>query len=194
MTQDPRHVPLKLHSAIEFTVGLLDLPLDARQREALALELTGPVRALIAEALAQADACAPVRYAVAARDVDAEDEAATTEYADCVSRLGGDVDHDCPAAALAYRLRTSQHDVTATDVPDATTLGLTVRPQSLDCWRWWIHRLGVRVDSLRTEGDAVTATGSYQGVTINLRGDGVPELLADTSVARLMGVIGGTVR
>ncbi|MFJ2007056.1 hypothetical protein [Streptomyces chartreusis] len=189
MNQDPRHVPHKLHSALEMAATLLDLPLTEAQREALALELTGPVRALIAEARADVGDDSPVRYAVAATE-----PVETRWVGGCLCRIGLDVDHDSPAAALAHKLRSSQPDVTATEVPDATTLHLVVRPQSIDCWRWWVHRMGVAINSVHTEGDTVTGTGQYEGVTVHLCGDGVPALLADKSAARLMGVIAGSDR
>ncbi|MET7475118.1 hypothetical protein ABZT17_12260 [Streptomyces sp. NPDC005648] len=190
MSQDPRNVPLKLHSAIEMTAALLDLPLDTQQREALALELTGPVRALIAEALAAAGDDTPVRYAVTAGEPVADSaEFEATEYAGCLARVGLDVDLDSPAAELAARLRSTQYDVIATEVPDARTLGITVRPQSLDCWRWWMHRLGIDPATVTADGTAVTATGCCKGVTVRLRGESVPDLLTDHAAARLMGVI-----
>ncbi|MFI1723878.1 hypothetical protein [Streptomyces sp. NPDC020489] len=185
MSQNLRHVPRKVHSALELAATMLDLPLTAQHLEALALEMAGPVRALIAEALADVRETTPVRYAVTALT----GEVAVSEYAGCTTAVGLDVDLDSPAADLAARLRASQHDVTATEVRDRTTLGLTVRPQSLTCWSWWVHRLNVRVDDMRTDGDSVTATGSYRGVAINLRGEGVPDLLTDRAAARLMGLI-----
>ncbi|MER6531197.1 hypothetical protein [Streptomyces sp. NPDC001508] len=185
MTRDPRHVPLKLHSAIEFAAQLLDLPLDARQLEALAVELTGPVRALIAEARADVGDDSPVRYAVADTSAGEFEE---SEFAGCTVRVGLDVDLGSPAAALADRLRSTQYDVVSTEVPDAGTLGITVRPQSLDCWRWWTAQLGIALASVVTDGDAVTATGTCKGVTVQLRGEGVSALLADRAAARLMGV------
>lgn len=197
MSQDSRHARLKLHSALEMAAGLLDLPLSSGQLEALAIELTGPVRALIAEALAEAGDASPVTYAVTADAPGPQDaEFEETTFAGCTARVGLDVDLDSPAAALAHRLRSTQHDVISTDVPDATTLAITVRPQSLDCWRWWMHRLGIAVDTVTIDGGSVTATGLCQdatfqcdGVTIRLRGEGVPEMLTDRAAARLMGVI-----
>lgn len=188
MIQDPRHVTHKLHSALEVAVTLLDLPLTTAHLEALALEMTGPVRALIAEALATAGDDSPIRYAVA-EPAKGTADVAVSEYAGCTTSVGLDVDLDSPAATLADHLRATQHDVTATEVRDRTALALTVRPQSLTCWSWWVHRLGVRVESVNTRGTAVTATGWYRGVSISLRGEGVPELLTDRSAARLMGLI-----
>lgn len=185
MTKDPRRIPHKLHSALELAATMLDLPLTAQHLEALAFELTGPVRALIAEALADVGETTPVRYAVTAP----ADEVAVSEYAGCTTVVGLDVDLDSPAADLADHLRAKQYDVTATEVSGPATLGLTVCPQSLTCWSWWVHRLNLRVDTICTDGDSVTATGSYRGVAINLRGEGVPELLADREAAALMGLI-----
>ncbi|MGW3110518.1 hypothetical protein [Streptomyces sp. NPDC001091] len=195
MTQDPRHLPNRLHGALHTAVTLLDLPLDQHHIEALTLELTGPVRAMLAEALAAAAADAPVPYALTSGE-DGTGEVEVTEYAGCVSRTGTDVDLDSPAARLAQRLRSSQPDVLSTEVPDGQTLGITVRPQSLDCWRWWLGRLGVDPQQLTTEGGAVTGTGTgtgrHEAITVHLRGEGVPELLADRGAARLMGVLAPT--
>jgi hypothetical protein len=70
-----------------------------------------------------------------------------------------DVDEDSPAADLALRLRTSQPDVTHTDVRTATEVRVTVRPQSTDCLRWWIARF-----------EADPSTGSYTDGTYTVRG------------------------
>lgn len=198
-----RDLQQKLLSRIDLAAAVLDLPLTRDHIERLAVELTPAVKAILAEDQAVADE--PVAYAVVAGVaematheyaactglIEARSETETTQVEGCLCRIGLDVDLDSPAATLAQKLRSSQPDVTATDVPNAVTLGLTVRPQSIDCWRWWMHRLNVAVDSVRTASDAVTATGNYQGVTINLRGEGVPELLADKAAARLAGVIAG---
>lgn len=183
MTQDPRRVPHKLHSALELAATLLDLPLTATHLESLALELTGPVRALIAEALAAVGDDAPVRYAVASGEFE------ESEFAGCLRRVGLDVDLDSPAATLAERLRSTQHDVVSTEVPDGTTLGITVRPQSLACWHWWLGTLGVTPNSVTVDGQAAVGTGSCKGVIVHLRGEGVPELLTDHAAARLMCVL-----
>ncbi|MFM9542271.1 hypothetical protein [Streptomyces turgidiscabies] len=194
MSRDLQH---RLHAQLRTAVAFLDLPLGDLDLERLAVEMTAPVKALLAEALATADEQAPLAVSVAVPVISAGpqpdiDEAAsteTTEYAGCASRIGVDVDLDSPAAALAQKFRSSQPDVIATDVPDATTLGLTVRPQSLDCWQWWLARLNVPINRSQVEGDAVTGTGHYKGVTIQLRGDGVPELLMDREAARLVGAL-----
>ncbi|MDX3455097.1 hypothetical protein PV396_24670 [Streptomyces sp. ME02-8801-2C] len=194
-----RHLQHRLHTQLVTAVAVLDLPLTDLDLERLAVEMTAPVKAMLAEALATADEQAPLAVSVAVPVISAGphpdvDEAAgveTSEYAGCVSRIGLEIDLDSPAAVLADKLRSSQPDVIATDVPDAATLGLTVRPQSIDCWRWWLSHLNVPVGAVETHGDAATATGQYKGVTIQLRGDGVPELLTDRAAARLAGVIAG---
>ena len=194
MNQDPRHVPHKLHAALEMASALLDLPLTAAHREALALELTGPVRALIAEALAQAGDDSPVRYAIADAEPPAqESEFEETEFAGCLTRVGLDVDLDSPAGTVAGKVRR-QPDVTAIEIRDAHTIAVTVDPQSLDAWRWWLHQFRIAPDKVTQQGTAAEAIGSKDGATVHLRGEHVPELLADQSAARLMGVIAGSVR
>lgn len=188
MSEHQRRVPKQLRLSIELAAKLLSLPLTALQLEALALELTGPVRALIAEALADVGDDSPVRYAVA-ESAGASAEFEVTEYAGCTSAVGLEVDLDSPAAVLAHKLRSTQYDVVSTEVPDAHTMGITVRPGSIDCWRWWMQRLGVDPQAVATDGSCVTGTGQYKGVTVHLRGQDVPELLTDLPAARLMGVI-----
>lgn len=185
----------RLHTQLRTAVAVLDLPLTDLHIEDLAVEMTAPVKAMLAEAVAGAEEEAPLPVAVAvpvigvAPRVDEAAGVAVSEYAGCVCRINLDVDYDSPAAILAASLRDSQPDVMATDVPDPTTLGLTVRPQSIDCWRWWLGRLNVPINLAKVEGDAVTGTGHYKGVTIQLRGDGVPALLTDEDAARLSGVL-----
>lgn len=197
MSKDPRHVSHKLHSAIGMATDLLGLPLDEVQREALALELTGPVRALMAEALASVGDDAPVRYAVADAERAAEDgEFEVSEFAGCVTRVGLDVDLDSPAGTVATKCRR-QPDVTAIEIRDAHTIEVTVDPQSLDAWRWWLHEFQIAPDKVVLEGTFdtatdntfATATGTKDGATVYLRGEGVPELYSDRDAARLMCLI-----
>ncbi|MFF5001759.1 hypothetical protein ACFY3G_02930 [Streptomyces phaeochromogenes] len=187
-----RHLQQQLLARLDTAVTLLDLPLNRDHIERLAVELTPVFKAMLAEQTAAIEEAEPVPFSVAS-DADAEDETETTQVEGCLCRIGLDIDLDSPAAVLADRLRSSQPDVTATDVPGPTALGLTVKPQSIECWRWWLHRLNVAINSVRTvdDGSAVTAKGSLKGVTIHLRGDGVPELLTDTTAARLSGVLAG---
>ncbi|MFI5685853.1 hypothetical protein [Streptomyces sp. NPDC051636] len=184
MTED---LQKRLQGALETATAMLGLPLDAPQLEALATQLAPHVRALLAKADATIAELEPVPYELPEQAPGADFEVST--YAGCTARVGLDVDLDSPAALLAERLRSTQYDVTSTEVPDETTLGITVRPQSLDCWRWWLGHLGIALDTLTTEGDAVTAAGHCKGVDIQLRGEGVPELLTDRGAARLLGLI-----
>jgi hypothetical protein len=175
----------RLHSRIEMATVLADLPLTAQQIEHLALELTGPVKALIAEATATADEVVPVTYALAeqAGPVDRH----VTEYAGCRSTIHPEVEEDSPAALLALELRGNQPDVTATDVPTRTHLTLTVRPQSLRAWDWWQNRISVTAGSVLRHGSVVTGTGDYGDVTVHLRGDNVGQLLDDEAAAQSAG-------
>ncbi|MEV0478042.1 hypothetical protein, partial [Streptomyces prunicolor] len=163
MSPDPRDVPHKLHSALQMATGLLDLPLTAAHLEALALELTGPVRALIAEAVAEAGTDSPVRYAVVdrqvtGRQVDEQTGVETTEYAGCVSRISTDVDLNSPAATLAAELRR-HHDVVLTDVPTGTYVGLTVRPRTFRAWQWWLNKFAISEDTVTVQGTNAYAVG-----------------------------------
>lgn len=189
MNQDPRHIPLKLHSALDMATAILDLPLTGLQREALALELTGPVRALIAEALANAGDDSPVQYAVTAPEQAVQNDGfEVSQFAGCTTRTALDVDLDSPAGTVASKCRR-QPDVTAIEIRDAHTIAVTVDPQSLDAWRWWLHQFHIAPDKVVLERTAATATGNKDGATVHLRGDGVPALYADRAAASLMCLI-----
>lgn len=189
----------RLHTQLRTAVAVLDLPLTEQHIEGLAVEMTAPVKAMFAEALAAANEQAPLAVAVTVPvlsvgphpDVDEAVGMETSEYAGCVSRISLDVDLDSPAAVLAQRLRERQPDVTATDVPTNSYIGLTVRPQSLHAWAWWLNELGISADSVTVQGDAAYAVGEKNGVAVQLRGDGVPDLLTDRAAARLAGVLAG---
>lgn len=189
MTRDLRDVPHRLHSALEMATALLNLPLAAAHLEGLALELTGPVRALIAEALAEASTDSPVRYAVVdrqvtGREVDDQTGVETTEYAGCVSRISLAVDVDSPAATLAAELRR-HHDVVITDVPNGTHLGLTVRPRTVQAWQWWLKRFSITADTVTVQGTNAYATGLVGDVAVHLCGEDTGTLLSsDVSVRR----------
>ncbi|MCX4993796.1 hypothetical protein [Streptomyces longwoodensis] len=178
MTGQPTPLPHRLHAALHTATAMLDLSLDNRQLEALALELTPMVRALCAESAAAAAEDAPVRYAVAHQD-DGPTDVEVTEYAGRVSRIGADVDADSPAATLAAHFREHQHDVVVTDVPTATYLGLTVRPQSLTSWEWWLEHCGVAADAVTVQGTDAYAVGVVGDVAVQLCGVGVGLMLAE---------------
>ncbi|MFJ3794989.1 hypothetical protein ACIPSJ_01735 [Streptomyces sp. NPDC090088] len=185
MIQDPQRVPHKLHSALQMATGLLDLPLTVAQLEALALELTGPVRALVAEAVAATSDDSPVRYAIADPSVIEAGEFEVTEYAGCITRIGLDVDLDSPAGTVKDKVRR-QPDVTAIEIRDAHTIAITVEPGSLDAWRWWLHQFGIDPATVQAAGTAMTATGRKDDAAVYLRGDGVAALYVDRAAAELM--------
>ncbi|WP_217545614.1 hypothetical protein [Streptomyces sp. GbtcB6] len=188
MSQDPRHVPHKLHAALHMATALLDLPLTAAHLEVLALELTGPVRALIAEAVAGTSDDSPVQYAIADPSITGDGEFEVTEYAGCVTRIGLDVDLDSPAGTVKDKVQR-QPDTTGIEIRDAHTIAVTVEPGSLDAWRWWLHQFGIDPATVKVDGTAMTATGHKDGADVHLRGDGVTALYADRDAAELMCLI-----
>lgn len=177
MTRALQH---KLHSRIEMATVLADLPLTDRQIEDLAVELTGPVKALIAEAAAETADVVPVEYALT--DQAGPADRTISEYDGCTSSIHPEVEEDSPAALLALDMRGTQPDVTATDVPTRTHLTLTVRPQSLHGWRWWRRKFAV--GSVLRHGSVVTGTGHYGEVTIHLRGENAGDLLDNEAISK----------
>ncbi|MET9729744.1 hypothetical protein ABZZ79_03455 [Streptomyces sp. NPDC006458] len=186
MTRPLQH---QLHGRLELAAQVLDLPLTADQLERLALELAPAVRAMLAEQADSLTAQVPVTYAVVGTDVDRQAGVAITTWAQCTSAIGTDVDHESPAALLAHELRSRQPDVIGTDVPTGTYLGLTVRPQSLSAWRWWLDRLSIAAEAVTVQDTDAYAVGVVGDIAVQLCGQGVAELLADRPVARLMGML-----
>jgi hypothetical protein len=192
VSEDPQHVQHKLHAALEMATALLDLPLTWAQRETLTIELTGPVRALIAEALAQAGDDAPVRYAVtestpATADEDTRFE--VSEFAGCTTRISLDVDLDSPAGTVAGMVRR-QPETTAIEIRDAHTVAVTISPRSLDAWRWWLTQLQIRPDMVALQDTVAEAIGTKDGATVHLRGEGVPAMYdAGREAAWLIGLV-----
>lgn len=177
MTRDPRQLPHRLHSALQTATATLDLPLETRHLEALAVELAPWVRAVCAEALADAAETAPIDYSVIASSVDETAGVETTEYAGCIRRISVDVDHESPAAVLAEQLRR-QPDVVVTDVPNATYLGLTIRPKTAAAWRWWLKKLSIPAEAVTVQGTHAYAAGEADGVAVHLCGEDTGTLLA----------------
>jgi hypothetical protein len=171
-----------LHSRLETVATLRDLPLTAQQIEVLALDLTPCVKAMLAESDAQIEELAPVAYALAG-PAEPTDRC-VTEYAGCTSAIHPEVDVDCPAALLAHELAQTQPDVTATDVPTPAHLTLTVRPQSVRAWTWWLHKMSVHTGTTLRHGPLVTGTGHYGEITVHLRGENVGQLLDDQAAAQ----------
>ncbi|MFF9123215.1 hypothetical protein ACF09J_07935 [Streptomyces sp. NPDC014889] len=166
----------QLHSILQTATATLDLPLDTGHLERLAVEVTPAIAALRAETRASVEENAPIRCALTGR-VNEAAGVRTTEYAGCISRIDIDVDEDSPAAQLAAELRGRQPDVIATDVPDATYLGLTVRPQSWRAWQWWLDKLNVAPEAVTRQHDTTYAMGVVDNVVVSVCGDGVPKLL-----------------
>ena len=186
MSRDLQH---QLHTRIELAAQINDLPLTADHIESLAVDLTPAVKAMLAEQSDTHDATAPVRYAVTGPAVDEAAGVTTTEYAGCTVRIGTDIDIESPAALLADQLRMRQPDVIATDIPTPTYLGLTVRPQSLHAWRWWIDKLGIATDGITFQDDSAYGMGIVSDVAVAVRADGVPTLLVDRGAAKLEGLL-----
>ncbi|MFE7236134.1 hypothetical protein ACFVAF_37080 [Streptomyces sp. NPDC057596] len=174
----------QLLSILQTATATLDLPLDSGHLERLAVEVTPVISALLATTQATAEEDAPIRCTLTGAQLDEAAGVRTTEYAGRISRIGVDVDEDSPAALLAAELRGRQPDVIATDVPDAKYLGLTVRPQSLDAWRWWLDKLGIAAEVVTQTGDAAHAVGVVGDVAVEVCGVGVPELQAEKSALR----------
>ncbi|MFF9043287.1 hypothetical protein [Streptomyces parvulus] len=189
-----RELQHKLRSRLELATQILDLSISGEDLDRMAVELTPAVKALIAEATDAHDATVPVRYAVTGETLDEQAGVHTTTYASCTARIGAEIDLDSPAAALAAELRTKQPDVVATDVPSPTYLGLTVRPQSLFAWRWWLDKLNVADGTVTVRDNAAHATGVVDDVVVQVQGDEVPMLMVDESAARLTGLLAETDR
>ncbi|MFE1925847.1 hypothetical protein ACFW91_25150 [Streptomyces asoensis] len=181
MTSDLRDLPHRLHTALQTATAMLDLPLESRHLEALATELTPFVRAVCAEALAETAESTPIPYATVSVDEQAGVE--TTEYAGCVRRISVDVDHDSPAAVLAEELRRHP-DVIATDIPNATYLGLTIRPRTAAAWQWWQRKLNLPFSAITVQGTDAYACCELGGVAIHLRGEDTGTLMSPDVRAR----------
>ncbi len=182
-----RHLQHLLHARLDTAATVLDLPLTKQHLEHLAVELTPAIKALLAETDAQLAELAPVEFALTEAAGPADRH--VTEYNGCRSAIHPEVEEDCPAALLALELRGAQPDVVDTDVSTRTHLTLTVRPQSLGSWIWWLNKTSVAFDSLLRHGTTLTGSGHYGDVTVHLRGENVGTLLdtpaADKSAARL---------
>ncbi|OKK06445.1 hypothetical protein AMK26_10535 [Streptomyces sp. CB03234] len=105
--------------------------------------------------------------------------AMTARAAGTFHTIDPDTPEDAPAALLAQQLRTSQPDVTATDVRSTTELRLTVRPQSMEAWLWWLGMLSVDTRTVTCRGSVTTGHGRRGDVAVVLVGDGVGGLQAD---------------
>lgn len=104
------------------------------------------------------------------------------------SRSGLDIDLDTPAGTFAAKARR-QPDVTALELVDAHTVGLTVRARSLVEWQWWLQQLSVAPGTVTFDGTTAVATGSKDGAIVHLHGDGAAVYYEDRVAARLMGLV-----
>jgi hypothetical protein len=96
-------------------------------------------------------------------------------------------------AAAADSLRRQPDLVSLAVEPDG--IHITVRPQSVMAWRWWLRRLQVQATSVRPLGDDAVACGRLKGVVVRLRGDGVLALdRVERSSNRLSAVLAGAAR
>ncbi|MEW2567693.1 hypothetical protein [Streptomyces sp. NPDC047070] len=184
-----RHLQHKLHTAIVTAAATLDLPLTDGHIEALAVELTPAVKAIVAPLNATIDELSPAPYTLA-EAADGADRI-VSEYAGCTLSIHPDVAEDSPAALLGLELRSTQPDVLALDVATATHLAVTVRPRSTEAWSWWSNKFEATPTRDAEQGCCTTLAGTFGEVTVELRGDGVPELLAQHSADRLSNVLAG---
>ncbi|WP_392967270.1 hypothetical protein [Streptomyces sp. LN245] len=174
-----RALQQQLLTQLDLAAAVLDLPLTRDQLERLAVEITPGIAALFAERVATE----PAAYAVA-EDIDSGDERYVREFAGCTLSIRPDVAEDSPAALLGLELQQTQSDVLALDVPGATQLVVTVRPRSTQAWTWWLEKF--EATTCTPEQPCCTTTvGRYGDITVELRGDGVPDLLASRSADRL---------
>jgi hypothetical protein len=183
-----RSLQQQLLTRLDTAVTLLDLPLTRDQLERLAAELTPGVAAMCAERDALIADLEPAPYTVV-EDVEGG-ERVVREFAGCTLSIRPDVAQDAPAALLGLELQTKQSDVLALDVPTATSLVITVKPRSAQAWTWWCKRF----DAVTCSPDqpcCTTTTGHYGDVAVELRGEGVPDLLATRSADRLADFMAG---
>lgn len=172
----------QLLAYIDTAVAVLDLPLTNDQLERLAVELTPAVRAMLAKRDAVIAELEPAPYTVT--DTAVTGERVVSEYAGCTLSINPDVAEDAPAALLGLELRSTQSDVLALDIPSATRLVVTVKPRSPQAWTWWLDKFQATTCTPE-QPCCTTTTGRYGDITVELRGDGVPDLLAGRSAARL---------
>jgi len=178
-----RGLQQQLLARIDTTVAVLDLPLTRDQIERLAVELTPAVAAIVAERDATIAELEPAPYRLAETD---DSERYVSEFAGCTLSIGPDVAEDAPAALLGLELRSTQSDVLALDVPAATSLIVTVRPRSPQAWAWWLDKFEA-VACSPEQPCCATTVGRYGEITVELRGEGVPDLLVDRQANSMAG-------
>lgn len=175
-----RALQQQLLARLDSAAAALDLPLTREHLERLAVELTPDVAAMLGKSGATVSRFASAPNAVA-EDLDGERH--VREFAGCTLSIRSDVAEDAPAALLGLELQSQQPDVLALDVPTATSLVVTVRPRSPQAWAWWLNRFDA-VTCSPEQPCCTTTTGHYGDIAVELRGEGVPDLLATKSAAR----------
>ncbi|OQQ16091.1 hypothetical protein B0675_02050 [Streptomyces sp. M41(2017)] len=177
-----RGLQQQLLARLDSAAAALDLPLTREHLERLAVELTPDVAAMLGK-----NGATVSRFTVATNAL-AEDsdggERHVREFAGCTLSIRSDVAEDAPAALLGLELQRQQRDVLALDVPTATSLVVTVRPRSPQAWGWWLDKFEATTCSPE-QPCGTTTTGHYGDIAVELRGEGVPDLLATKSAARL---------
>jgi hypothetical protein len=163
-----------LLSRLDRVTSVLDLPLTRELLERLAVELTPAVTALLTERDAASAEPEPGACAVA-EQADAT-ERYVREFAGCTLSIDPDVSEDSPAALLGLELQRRQSDVLALDVRGATSLVVTVRPRSTHAWKWWLDEFEA-VACTPEQPCCTTTRGHYGDVAVELRGEGVPDLI-----------------
>ncbi|WP_406365197.1 hypothetical protein [Streptomyces sp. NBC_00645] len=179
-----RALQQKLLAHIDTAVAVLDLPLTRDQFERLAVELTPGIAAMFAKQDATIAELEPVEYTVAeGADTQDDGQRVVREFAGCTLSIDPDVAEDAPAALLGLELQRRQSDVLALDVRGATSLVVTVRPRSPHAWKWWLDEFEA-VTCSPEQPCCTTTTGHYGDVAVELRGEGVPDLIAGRSASQ----------
>jgi hypothetical protein len=184
-----RALQQQLLARIDTAVAVLDLPLTREQLERLAVELTPGIVAMCAERDALIADLEPAPYTVV-EDGEGDGERVVREFAGCTLSIRPDVAQDAPAALLGLELQSTQSDVLVLDVPSATSLVITVKPRSPQAWTWWCKRFEA-VTCSPSQPCCTTTTGHYGDIAVELRGEGVPDLLAARSAGRLSDFMAG---
>lgn len=169
MSEDLQH---KLLATLTTTAQLHSLSLDDSTIQTLASGLAPTIRAWLAERNAVVGELLPAPYALA-KDA----ERVVGEFEGCRLSIHPDVAEDAPAALLGLELRHTRPDVVALDVPTATHLTVTVQPKTARAWGWWRTTFDTVAGHV-PQSCCTTLTGAYGEVSIEIRGNAVPDLIA----------------
>lgn len=167
-----RRLQHRLHTALTTAVATRDLPLTDLHVEALAVELAPFLKAMLAERDATIDELLPAPYLLAT-----DTERVVSEFEGCRLSIHPDVAEDAPAALLGLGLRHTRTDVVALDVSTATHLTVTVQPKTARAWGWWRTTFDTVANHV-PQSCCTTLTGAYGEVSVEIRGNAVPDLIA----------------